>query len=477
MNKLTKTKFRKYLECPREFWLAVHHSEAIESVISPDIAFRIRQGYEVEGIVKAHLQSLDDFEYEFQKAVQTERLEARFDVFVEDPGEAGARIYEVKSSKFIDPELKKRMKDRELRLYDVGFQVFAARESGIEIAEAFLITLNGEYKLDGALVAEEFLVIEDVTEDVEGLQTSIGALIESAFELLESEPEPGFDNLCSKKLNCEYYKFTMPDLPNPTIFNIPRLHKKKASLLLGMDVLDIKDIPSDFGLTATQQDFVDFANAGEKRIDKAAISEELAKLEYPLYFLDYETVNPSIPQFEGMSPLQQITFQYSVHVKQTPESELEHYEFLSDGSGEPPRELAESLMKVIGETGSVIVWYKHFEMARNRELAELYPEFAVFFESVNERIFDLYEIFSKKLYRDPAMKSNSIKTVLPTLVPDMSYEGMGIGDGGEAMSRWYDEVYKGKDELRKAETLEQLRDYCEMDTLAMVEILKVLEKI
>ena len=474
MNKLTKTQFRKYLECPREFWLAVHHPEAVDSVISTDVAFRIRQGYEVERIVKEYLGEFGEFDCEFQRSVETDRLKARFDVFVEDyQGEA--QIYEVKSSKFINPAEGKRKKDRLTRLYDIGFQVFAAREAGLEIGKAFLITLNGEYRLRGALDAEEFLVIEDVTNEVKALQPKIEELIEGAFELLESEPEPGFDDLCSKKLGCEYFKFSMPDLPNPTIFNIPRLHKKKASLLLGMDVLDVKDVPADFGLTETQQDFVDFVNAGEKRIDKTAIRKELSELEYPLYFLDYETVNPSIPQFEGMSPLQQITFQYSVHVKETRESALEHHEFLSDGSGVTPRELAESLREVIGAIGSVIVWYKHFEMGRNRELAELYPEFAEFFESVNERVFDLYEIFSKKLYRDPAMKNNSIKTVLPVLVPDMTYEGMGIGDGGEAMSRWYDEVYQGKDDLRKSETLEELKEYCKMDTLAMVEILKVLE--
>jgi len=450
-----------------------HHPEEFDQVIKPDIAFRIRQGYAVEHIVRDYLGKQDDFE--FQKTVQTERLESRFDVFLETPD--GSHIYEVKSAKFIDPDGKKRKSDRKSRLYDLGFQVFAARESGLEIAKGFLITLNGEYRLKGSLDAEKFLVIEDVTEEIEAIQIAIEEKIVQVFDLLESEPEPGYEKLCSKKLKCEYFAYAMSDLPHPTIFNIPRLNKKKASLLLSMGVLDLKDIPEDFKLTDIQQDYVDFVKSGEKRIDTVAIRERLDTLEYPLYFLDYETVNPSIPQFDGMAPLQQITFQHSLHVKDSPESELKHHGFLSDGSDLPPKEVADHLASLIGEKGSVIVWYKHFEMARNREMGELYPEHFAFFESVNERIFDLYEIFSKKLYRDPAFASNSLKSVLPVLVPDMSYDEMEIGDGGAAMSRWYDEVYEGDDESKKTKTMESLRKYCEKDTFAMVEILSFLERL
>ena len=474
MNKLTKSKFKKFLECPREFWLVHHHPEVFDRAFPPDIAFRIRQGYEVERVVKEYLIEHADLEYQFQKTVETERLIARFDVFAQN-AEGGSYIYEIKSSKFIDPEEKKRKKARLTRLYDVGFQVFAAREAGLRISKAFLITLNGDYRLGEKVDAEEFLVFEDVTVEVELLQAQICELIEAAQELLASEPEKGFENLCSKKLQCEYFKFTMSDLPHPTIFNIPRLHKKKASQLLGVDILDIRGVPEDFPLTANQRDFVEFVKSNQKVIDKQAISDWISELVYPLYFLDYETVNPSIPQFKGMAPLQQITFQYSLHVKETPESDLVHYEFLSNGEGVPPHDVAENLSSKIGENGSILVWYKSFEMGRNKEMGELYPEYSDFFESVNERVVDLMEIFSKKLYRDPAIVGSSLKAVLPVLVPELSYDDMEVSNGAEALSRWYDEVYKGEDEGRISETMDSLREYCELDTLAMVEILNVLE--
>jgi hypothetical protein len=477
MNKLTKSKFKNYLACPREFWLAYYHPEAVDSFITPEIAFRIRQGYEVERCLKEFLPSRGNAEYVFQKAVTTERLSARFDIFVENGGDGGSHIYEVKSSKYRAPDDPRGKNKREQNLCDVAFQVFAARESGLRISRAFLITLNGKYVLDAELDLNELFVIEDVTDEVESLQEFIGEKIVEAFALLNTEPLADFENLCGKKLACEYLRFALPNLPARTISEIPGLRGEKFSRLLEMGILDLFDVPDDYELTSNQREFVDFVKAGVPKIDKNAISAELNKLEYPLYFLDYETVNPAIPQFTGMSPLQQFTFQYSLHVKETRDSDVIHFEFLSDGNGVPPRDVASHLASAIGPAGSVLVWYKSFESGRNAEMGTLYPELEAFFTSINERVFDLYAIFSKKLYRHPEFKSNSLKSVLPILAPDLSYAALEIGDGGSALSFWFDRVYRGVDPAEKDRTMNALREYCRLDTLAMVRILDHLQNL
>lgn len=477
MNKLTKSKFKNYLACPREFWLAYHHPDAFESAITPDVAFRIRQGYEVERYLKEFLPSRGDAEYVFQKAVETERLFARFDIFVEDGRDGGAHIYEVKSSKHKRADDPKAKNKRAEYLCDLAFQVFAAREAGLQISRAFLIMLNGKYVLRDELDLDELFVIEDVTGEVESLQAFVGEKITEAFALLNAEPSADFEDLCGKKLACEYLRFALPGFPARTISEIPGLRGAKFSGLLELGVLDLLDVPDDYELTPNQREFVDFVKAGVPAIDKNAISAELERLEYPLYFLDYETVNPAIPQFAGMSPLQQFTFQYSLHIKETPDSELLHFEFLSDGSGVPPRDVASNLASAIGPTGSILVWYKSFERGRNTELGTLYPELEAFFTSVNERVFDLYEIFSKKLYRHPEFKSNSLKSVLPILAPDLSYAALEIGNGGAALSFWFDKVYRGDDPAEKERVMNALREYCKLDTFAMVRILAHLQSL
>ena len=74
----------------------------------------------------------------------------------------------------------------------------------------------------------------------------------------------------------------------------------------------------------------------------------------------------------------------------------------------------------------------------------------------------------------PEMKgSYSIKSVLPALVPGMSYDELEIKEGGSASNIFLSMVkgtFTGEDE----KTRDNLKEYCKLDTLAMVEILKIL---
>ncbi len=477
MKKLSKTHFKNYLSCPNEFWLSIKHPEVVVKPPDAGQLFFFNQGREVEAVFQEYLEGKADQDYEFQKTVETDDLIARFDVFVLKAEDGGAHIYEVKSWKYAsEDDSRSRLKQTEAA-YDLGFQVYAAEQAGIKVSKSILVWLNPDYILAGELNPESFFVLDDMTNEVEELQSDIGEMILAANELLEGEPTVDLKDVCGKKADCEFIRWKFPELPEYTVFNIPRLNKVKRDTLLDMGVVDLVDVPTDFELTKIQREYVEFITSGGIEIKVEEIRSKLGELVYPLYFLDYESVSPAIPQFEGMHPFEHIVFQYSVHVQTEKGGEAKHYEFLSDGAGVVPEELCLNLRDVIGEKGSIVVWYKGFEMARNRELAALYPDFSNFFESVNERVFDLYEIFSKKLYRDPEFGSNSLKNVLPVMVPHLSYDDMPINNGVLASAQWYATVFRGDDEQLKAETMKALRDYCEQDTLAMVEILRVLELI
>ena len=93
------------------------------------------------------------------------------------------------------------------------------------------------------------------------------------------------------------------------------------------------------------------------------------------------------------------------------------------------------------------------------------------------RVIDLMSPFRSRHYYTPDMKgSYSIKKVLLALVPNLSYKGLDIADGGAASSsfmRLYDET----DSAIINKIREDLLKYCELDTFAMVEILDVLKKV
>ena len=133
-------------------------------------------------------------------------------------------------------------------------------------------------------------------------------------------------------------------------------------------------------------------------LDKTTIAGLLGGLTYPLYFLDYETYDEAMPLYKGHKPYQKMAFQFSLHIVRSKGETPEHEEYLATESGDPSRDLVKHMRKCISDQGTIIVWNKGFEGGRNKEMAELYPEYKDFLLDVNARMFDLMEIVSKGHY-------------------------------------------------------------------------------
>ena len=156
-------------------------------------------------------------------------------------------------------------------------------------------------------------------------------------------------------------------------------------------------------------------------------------IEYPVYYLDYETAANPVPLWDQTSPHQQVTFQYSLHIKRAPNTEIEHFEYLHGNTDCPIYGLLLSLSKQIETEGTILVWNQSFEKKRNEEMALYSLEHASFLSSVNDRVIDLMDPFKQDLIMDPAfMGSNSIKDVLPVMIPEFSYNNLEIKDGGSS---------------------------------------------
>ena len=96
-------------------------------------------------------------------------------------------------------------------------------------------------------------------------------------------------------------------------------------------------------------------------------------------------------------------------------------------SRDPVQDITSRLRQHIGDEGTVVVWNKTFEIGRNREMAERAPAHAAFLHGVNDRVFDLMDIFRDRLFVHPDFRgSNSIKDILPVLVPELSYDQLEI---------------------------------------------------
>jgi hypothetical protein len=215
------------------------------------------------------------------------------------------------------------------------------------------------------------------------------------------------------------------------------------------------------------------ARTNSEHLDKNSLCSELNKIEFPVYFLDYETCISAIPYYDGYHPQQQIVFQYSLHRMDKANLEPIHTGFISITDGDPSVHLLEHLSAEIGNVGTVIVWNKSFEMTMNKDMAKLHPEYTEFLEQVNNRIYDLGEVVNQGYYLHPGFKGSwSIKHVLPVMVQELSYKDLAINKGDQASMAWWKVTFGQLSEEEIKQITESLHVYCGLDTLAMVEIYK-----
>ena len=288
--------------------------------------------------------------------------------------------------------------------------------------------------------------------------------------------EPG--DHCTNPYDCEFYGLCNPERPEYWVGTLPRISKKKKKELLDKGIELIHDIPEDFGLTETQRRVCLCVKQDEPYFGKE-LSKELGKLDYPIYFMDFETFNPAIPRYAGMRPFDMIPFQWSVHVQRQPGSDPEHYEFLAEDAQDPRETFISSLLNLLedgGGKGYIVTYYASFETGRLDDLANWVPQYASRIEKVKGRLWDLHPVIQNHVYHPEFYGSFSLKNVLPALVPGMTYDKMAIADGTQA-GLAYDNMVKGGlkrheiDELRKT-----LLEYCQQDTLGMVEMIRALTK-
>lgn len=467
---LTKSRYLQFLTCPREFWLAHHKPELFEPVDSLHYHHLREQGYAFQGfarqleIFRGHPQKT----VEFERVFQTDTLYAKADAVITDLETGEISIFEIKSSASVKPE----------HIEDLAFQKTAAEAAGARVGAVYLIIVNNTYVRNGRVDPEQLCAVMNVTAQVLERQPETLGLIQAAFDYLASPaPDAAITGYCGSKLDCTFIRHHFPELPDYTVFEIGSLKKDKRDALLDAGVIDIREVPEDFALSAKQRKQVTAARSGDPFVDTEAIKIALEAICYPLHFLDYESFSYAVPPYSGIRPYQQMVFQYSLHTVAGPGAEVEHRYFLSDGAGDPPLELARSLREALaGGIGKVVVWSQGFEKTVNKQIGEMYPEFAGFFAEVNEKIFDLRKIFSDQHYLHPEFRgSTSIKKVIPVLAPHISYDDLVVGDGMTASITWFHMATGQMEEAERARVYKELCEYCHMDTWAMVEIYKFLK--
>jgi hypothetical protein len=330
---------------------------------------------------------------------------------------------------------------------------------------------------DGEIDPKGLFNIHDITNEVEEASSGIQDRIENILEVIQQEkcPEMIIGPHCREPYECPLTD-CWDSLPEGNVFTL-YYGGKKSFELYDNGIITIGEIPDDYNLNGKQRIQQACVASGQPYIDDEAISGFLSSLEYPLYYLDFETIGPAVPLFDGTRPYQNIPFQFSVHLVKDEQSLPVHHSYLTSGKDDPRPAFLTELQKIIGDSGSIIVYHKGFEEGILRDLAVAFPEYGDWINQVCSRLVDLLVPFRNFNYHHPAQKgSNSLKAVLPSIT-GKGYEDLRINDGQIASINFLAATYGDMPEEEKLQVLENLEAYCGRDTEGMIWIVEKLREI
>lgn len=491
---LSKSKYCLVSQCPKLLWLDKYHRElrTEDSTLEDrlvtgnqvgDLAMGLFGDYievtvlsedgkpDIPAMLEKTRQCMENgVENICEASFSFEGLYCAVDILRKQDG--GYAIYEVKSS------------THELPIYgtDIAYQKYVLEHCGVTVTGTYLVCIDSDYVRGEELDITQLFKIVDMTDWVELETPLIPSRLRLAEKTLASKDEPCYDigEHCDNPYHCAYWEYCSRHLPNPSVFDLYRMSDKKKLEYYRKGMVSYQDLLAAPKLNEKQLRQIQFhlSDCGNY-IDKDGIRDFLNTLSYPIYFLDFETMQQVIPEFPGTKPYQQIPFQYSLHYIERPGGELKHKEFLAVSGEDPRRAIAESLCRDIPMHTCVTAYNRSFECGRLNELALQFPDLASHLLNIRSNIQDLLTPFQSGYYYNRAMGGSfSIKSVLPALFPDdptLDYHNLeDVHNGGEAMTIFP----KIKDMLpdEAAAARKNLLAYCKLDTYAMVKVWEALEK-
>jgi len=482
---LTKTKFLSGLRCDRKLWLDVHDPQPYTDPKPGSVqeaGMRIGRhaqemfsgGIEIDDppwehgqAVRKTMELISDPNVSaiFEAAFEFDGIRIRVDVLERmDDGSWGLR--EVKSCSAV--------REGSWHLEDVAVQLHVLEKSSLKITSAQLIHINTDYvRESGGIDWSALFTRAELIAETRNLLNGLPVEIKRQKKLLKGNTAPKVEptkSLCLSPYECDHWQNCTANKPEDWVANLYYLRPAQFEKFRADGIEAVSDIPDEYPLNANQETMRRVTISGEPYVSED-LGNALSNYGPPAFYLDFETISPAIPPYEGTSPYQQTPFQWSIH-HADPAGNVSHWEFLAEGNADPRKPLAEEMLSVLEESnGPILTYNAGFEKRVIFELATFLPDLADRLRALNERILDLLVISRGYTYFPGYNFSFSLKTVGPTLAPGINYDELEGVSGGLEASATFQRLADGN--LREDEDVATIRKgllaYCKLDTLALVE--------
>ena len=351
---ISKQKFLSGIKCDILFWNSLFGDES-QSFSTKNESNYIRNNIQTETfieIIKSFFKN--HYEIPFAGSIQKAKLETEKSIPVQEVLLNGIFI---KNSLFAKTDVLKKNEDGSWNLYEIKHSVSIKKDyyagsffqkkvlelSGLVIQKCFIIQPNDKYILDGEFDIEKFLLFTDITEKVNGGKKLFNETLDKLVHILETKTRPvlNTDNSCSTAKICTL-KTCWKQPENMDIFQL-RDGKELSNELYSKGIYFIKDIPLNLELTENQKIQIASSISQKEFINELKLKEFLSQLIYPLYFLDFETINPSTPIFPKTNAFLHVPFLYSLQIQKEETSNLETYSYIDDNSVDPREKILQDL--------------------------------------------------------------------------------------------------------------------------------------
>lgn len=504
--RLSKSKLVAALQCERRLWLAVNHPEA--GIVSPNARSRFASGNDVGTLARDHatrrcgatemigvagpngwpdgllacrerLASMQPVVL-FEAPFAWEGVVVVADIVMRDV-DGRLSMIEVKSS--TSHEQRPYIDDAAFQAWVMGRCGFAPDRTMLRLIDSrFVYRGNGDY--DGLFKDV------DVTEAVAERLPHVPRFLAACRQVVAGpEPERRTGRQCGRPYECEFREHCRdweaerfgPASKYPVSLlsksYVATLTKDERNRLKHGGWEDVREVPASFSADArTRAVLRSFRDGTAWR--SRGLAPALRALPYPRWHFDFETISRAIPRWAGTRPYQQVPFQWSCHVERR-DGSIEHHEFLDLSGDDPRRECARRIARLFAEQEpqAVLAYNAGFERQRLEELAQAFPEHRRALRRVAERLCDLLPIM-RAHYHHPEMHGSwSLKAVLPTVVPEMTYSELNdVQHGGDAQDAWREATdLATRDDRRQALRLALLA-YCKRDTEATLALSRTLAR-
>ena len=475
---LSKSRFAAGLQCHKLLWWTTHDPDASELVSDPAARFTIDEGGRVCETARAHFPG--GVLIDLPRDQVRERVEATGRAMAQgEPAIFGATFAEDGVAVAVDVlaragntytliEVKSSTSIKAHHLWDAAVQAYVLRRAGVEVDAVEIMHLNDACRFPKL---DDLFVREAISGRVRGLFPQISKLILAQAAMLEGPlPEVEVGKHCDQPHACPFKARCWPALPRHHVETFYGLRREKSAQLGAQGLALVDEVPASFPLTIIQQRQRRSVTEGELQVE-GDLAGALAPFRGRVAYLNFGTVGPAIPVWEGFGPWHPHPVQFSCHIA-SPDGGLEHVEWLADGPDDPRTVMAQGLVEAMEDVDAVVAYNAPFVKKCLEVIAAAVPELAPGIQAIASKLHDLLPVVRDHVYHSDFLGSFSLEDVFPALVPGLSKESLEVPKGPAADTLLHRLLFLG--EPRKPAERKALRrsllDYCAVDTLALVRL-------